>query len=84
MITKRKFYKTIVSFEIISEDAIDTISLEEIAYETTEGRWSGRFLDTTQQELDGLQTAKALEAQGSDPEFLGLTSAGEDEEEARM
>ncbi len=78
----RKFYKTIFQFEVLSEEPIDDpVTLEQIHYETQEGRWSGRFLDTAQKVLTGKQAAKALIAQGSDPEFLRLTEDGKDVEE---
>lgn len=78
--SKRKFYKTIIQYEILSEEPIECVSLSDIDYETTEGRWSGRFLETKQKTLNGLETAKALEEQGSDPEFFNLNVIGEDVE----
>lgn len=78
----RKFYKTIFQFEVLSEEPIeDPVTLEQIHSETQEGRWSGRFLETAQKVLTGKQAAKALIAQGSDPEFLRLTEDGKDTEE---
>jgi len=70
----RKFYRTIVHFEVLSEDAPvgDDVSLETIAAECDTGNWSGRFLDNTEEELTAPEMARALIEQGSDPEFFQL------------
>ena len=84
MTSKRKFYRTVVRFEVLTEDdPMPSISLEDLAYETTEGHYSGRFLDNfpDNEELDGPTAAKALIAQGSDPEFFMLDEDGNDLEE---
>ena len=81
MTSKRKFYKTVFSYEILSEDPIESFSLDDINYETQEVRWSGQFLETKQETLDGKEAAKALENQSSDPEFFNLTPEGNDLEE---
>jgi len=81
MPSERTFYKTIVQFEILSEEPVEQVDLETMHYQVTEGHWSGRFLETTEEVLDGPAAAKALQAQGSDPEFFNLNSDGEDVEE---
>jgi len=81
MTSKRKFYKTVIRFEVLSEEPVEQVDLETLHYEVTEGRWSGRFLDTTEEILDGPQMAKALQEQSSDPEFFNLDSDGNDVEE---
>jgi len=82
MLSKRKFYKTVVEFEVLSEEPLpDNVDLETLDYETSAGSWSGRFLETKQKVLNGKQAAKALQVQGSDPEFFRLTENGEDLEE---
>ena len=78
---KRTFYKTIIEFEILSEEPIGEVDLEQIHYETIEGRWSGRFLETSEKKLNGKQAARALIKQGSDPEFFGLDEDGNNVEE---
>jgi len=78
----RKFHKTVFTFEVLSEEPInDPVSLDTLDYQTTEGHWSGRFLDTTRKVLDGPAAAKALMEQGSDPEFFRLSNEGEDLED---
>lgn len=76
---KKKLYKTIVVFEIISEEPIDSgVSLETIAEETNTGSWSGRFIES---EFDctaikGMEAVKAVKAQGSDVEFFQMDEKG--------
>lgn len=74
----RKFYKTILQIEVLSEDEPidDELSLKEIDYAITEGDCSGIVKIVETVELTPEQAAKALEAQGSDPEFFGLTEDG--------
>jgi hypothetical protein len=80
----RKFYRTVVTVEILSEDPFDgTQDLEYIDWAITDGDCSGRKTVTVDNaELDGLAAAALLVAQGSDPEFFGLTEEGEDVEES--
>jgi hypothetical protein len=81
MPSERTFYKTVIQFEVLSEEPLGTVDLETIDYETTVGCWSGRFLDNAEKKLNGKQMAKALKVQGSDPEFFRLSEDGEDLEE---
>jgi hypothetical protein len=82
MSSERKFYRTVIQYEILSEEPIDDpISLEAIANECDEGGWSGQFLDTKHETLNATQTVKALIKQGSDPEFFNLNMDGEDTDE---
>jgi hypothetical protein len=67
-----KFYKTIVTIEILSEEPIGNPDLEEIQYQTTEGHWSGVCDISSVQELTAEEMSKALIAQGSDPQFFGI------------
>jgi hypothetical protein len=76
----KKFYKSTITVTVLSEEPIPPdASLADIAYNFTEGGDSGDWELTKVEELDGKQAAAALIAQGSDPEFFGLT---EDEEPA--
>ena len=82
MVSKRKFYREVITFEILSEEPIpDCLSLGDIHYHTTEGHMSGQFGSTKAEIVDGATMAKLLEKQGSDPEFFMLTPEGEDNEE---
>jgi len=82
-ISTRKFYKSVVHFEVLSEEPLDRVSLSDLAYETSEGHMSGRFLKTSpdNEELDGAAAARALISQGSDPEFFELANDGSNLEE---
>jgi hypothetical protein len=73
-----KFYKTVISIEILSDELYpDCVTLEQINYDITEGHCSGRLLtEVHNEELTKEQMAEALIAQGSDPSFL----IGEDTE----
>lgn len=78
-LSTRKFYKTTYKVVLLSEDPMpDNLSLSDVEYAMTEGHCSGEFDLDSEEPLDGLAMAKALIAQRSDPEFLGLTKDGED------
>jgi len=79
--TERKFYKTIIKVEVLSEEPIpDTLSLEEIAREAVNGDYSFTYDRKHEQLLNGVETARELQKQGSDPSFFNLTDDGEDVE----
>jgi len=78
---EKKIYRTVIRFEILSEEPIDeSQSLESIAAECNEGAWSGRFLDgeTFNESLTGMDAVRAVKAQGSDPEFFNMDMDGND------
>lgn len=79
----KKIYRTVFQFEVLSEEPIESMSLNDIAEATTDGHMSGRFLENSvnNQELTGLEAARAIEEQGSDTEFFGLDANGEELEE---
>ena len=68
----KRFYKTTVTVEILSEEPIGDPSLSTINYQIMEGDWSGRYNVTNVQELDEQEVRIALEKQGSDPDFFIL------------
>ena len=75
-------YKTIIRFEILSEELIPSdASLKDIDYETMEGHSVGRFGDTTEEKLTPPQMAKALIDFGSEPSFFQLDESGNTLEE---
>ena len=77
--TKRKFYKTKWTIEVLSEDPIPTwMELENIIHEAKEGEFSMRESVDTVTELNGEQSVKALHQHGSDPEFFNLDEKGDD------
>lgn len=73
-----KFYKTIVTVEILSDELIEQPSLADINYQIMEGDWSGQYSVTSSTEITPAEMAQAMIAQGSDPEFFGLNDLGED------
>lgn len=77
----KKFFKTTITIEILSEKKYNSTDLETIAYDITDGDCSGKIEVTKYEELTPQETAKELLAQGSDPEFFGLNIEGEDVEE---
>jgi len=80
--TKRKFYKTVFTVEILSEEPVgQEASLEEVAYAIGEGPCSGQVKFKSEKVLDGKQAALALQVQASDPGFFRLTDKGEDADE---
>ncbi len=78
--TERKFYKTVVAVEILSEEPIeaDGLTLDEIQHQITEGDWSGMVSVKSTKELNGKQAARALTNQASDPSFFRLKPDGTD------
>lgn len=78
-ISKRKFYKTVIIVEILSEKPnYEPVSLHSLSDDISTGDCSGSWTVKKQTVLNGKQMAKALEKQGSDPEFFNLTEKGED------
>lgn len=76
--SNRKFYRTVYTVEVLSEEPVGEMSLADLDYEITEGHSSGRFLSTENEEVDGKKMAELLKAQGTDPEFFQLNDEGED------
>ncbi len=76
--TDRKFYKTIVQLEVLSERPIGDMDVEQIAFEATEGDFSMRRLPDQETVLNGKETADALGEQGSNSMFFQLTDDGDD------
>jgi len=77
-----KLYHTVIQVEVLSQGPVpDPISLKDVAYEIDEGEWSGSVRQVRYREVDGPEMAGLLKAQGSDPEFLGLTDDGSEADE---
>lgn len=80
--TKRKFFRTVFTIEVLSEEPADPdICLEDLAHAITEGPWSGDIKTDGSAAVNGKKMAKLLVAQGSDPSFFRLTDKGEDSED---
>lgn len=78
MASKRKFYRTVFTVEVLSEEPLPDMSLDEIAYEITEGGSSGDLTRSKSETVDAKKMAKLLMKQGSDPEFFQIDEDGND------
>jgi hypothetical protein len=75
----RKFYKTIIVIEVLSEEPVpDGITLAEIYNEFMFGDWSGKWEIETREEMDAHEMRYALLDQGSSPDFFRLNDDEED------
>jgi hypothetical protein len=77
--TKRKFFKTIITIEILSEAPFpESMDTSDVIREANVGSYSMRQMPRQQKEINGVQAAQALLTQGSDPSFFQLTPKGND------
>jgi hypothetical protein len=76
--SKRKFYRTLVTVEVLSEEPYYPETLEQVAHDICEGDCSGDWTHEKSIEVDGLSMAKLLIAQGSDAGFFRLDDKGND------
>jgi hypothetical protein len=73
----KRYYKTTLQVTILSEEPYpEEYNLAQVHQDITEGEMSGEYTEISREELNGKEMAKALEDQGSDPEFFGLDSKG--------
>lgn len=69
--SEEKYYRTVYEIEVLSDIPPPSLpTLEQIAYDITEGHSSGVLNETIQEEVSRERMAELLIAQGSDPEFL--------------
>jgi len=80
--TTRKFHKRVIRVTVLSEEPLEEGTLESLHHQITEGDCSGEVEWGADQEITGRQAAKALQQQGSSPEFFGIDSKGNDDGEA--
>jgi len=79
MSKKRKFYRTVIELEVLSEEPLNDATMGDIDYGINEGGYSGRYVTKIQdQEVDGKTMAELLLEQGSDTEFFNLDENGKD------
>jgi hypothetical protein len=79
--TDRKFYRTVIAIEVLSEEPIPAgMELENIVHDCVEGSYSMRPLKHKEIEINGRVAAQNLIRQGSDPSFFQLTKNGNDVE----
>jgi hypothetical protein len=77
-VTKRKFYRTVFTVEVLSEEEPEAVSLEALAYQISDGEWSGVVEKGNSKKVNGKTMARLLEHQGSDPGFFRLDEDGND------
>ena len=73
----QKFYRTTITFEVLSNEPIEDMEMQDIVRECIEGRFSGDTKSFATEEVSKERMAKLLEDQRSDPSFL----IDDDEEE---
>lgn len=76
--TNRKFHKTIIQVEVLSEEPFEYNTLDDVARAINDD-CSGATTTVSTETLDGKQCAEALQEQASDPQFFGLTEDGNDD-----
>jgi len=81
MASKRKFYRTLVTVEVLSEEPYCPETLEEVARDICDGDCSGDWTHEKSIEVDGPTMAKLLIKQGSDPGFFQLDENGNDDDD---
>ncbi len=77
----KKFYKTVITVEVLSESPYKETNLETIAFDIKDGECSGNVNITSEEELTSKQMVDALKNQGSDTEFFNLDEEGNDLDE---
>lgn len=76
----RKFYKLEFKAELLSEVPIDGPFTFDDLGNLSNGDCSGSLKHVATKVINAKQCAKALQKQGSDPEFFMINSKGEDTE----
>ena len=66
---KRKYYKTIITVEILSDYPYSVDTLADVGYDMTDGVVSGQISEKCE-EITRDEMEQALIAQGSDPNFI--------------
>lgn len=82
MMSKRKFFRTVVNVVVLSEDVpVEFDNLVELHHAISDGSCSGRFMVESQTRVGARRMAALLRSQGSDPEFFQINDKGEDLEQ---
>jgi hypothetical protein len=78
----RKFYRTVYTLEVLSEEPVpDITSLDDLHYQTQFGEYSGITHRESSEEVNGKTMADLLMKQGSEPGFFKLDEQGNDTDE---
>lgn len=79
---KKKIYRSVITVEVLSETPVDDSFLTDLSsvnYEITGGECSGRVqVKSMNEELTGHEAVKAVQNQGSSPDFFMMDEEGED------
>ena len=80
---KKKIYKTVISYTILSEEPYFDMRLSDIIYNCEEGSFiGGKFMTTTiNDELIGENAVNEIKELGSMPDFFMMDDDGEEIEE---
>lgn len=80
---KKKLYKSVLRVEILSEEPFpESVSLEDVKYEITDGHCSGILnWETHNSEIVGAEASKEVLNQGTDPEFFQMDEEGNEIDE---
>ena len=85
MTSRRKFYRTVIQVEVLSEEPYHCGNLKRIDQDISDGDCSGRLSEVVRNEVvDGPAMAKLLQAQGSDPGFFRLDDEGNDTDDESL
>jgi hypothetical protein len=76
----RKFYRTIIKVEVLSETPYEYDDLDDVCYDIMDGDCSGMVTLESSEEVDGPTMAKLLKKQFTEPEFFNLDENGNDTE----
>lgn len=73
----RKFYRTIYSVEILSQEPIPgELDLHTVLGMAQDGDYSGRNVKTCQDEINAKDAATFLKVHGSEPAFFSIDDEG--------
>lgn len=76
--TERKFYKTVIQVEVLSEEPLEYDTLEDIHEAITTGDCSGIHTVADHKEINGAECAELLKMHNSEPAFFNLDDYGND------
>ena len=79
MMSPRKFYRTVLTVEILSETPYNETDLAQVAVDIDEGEQVGKVsVSSSNEEMTGKVCAVLLKDAGSDPSFFMLDNNGND------
>jgi hypothetical protein len=81
-VSKREFYRTLFTFEVLSEEPIPDVDAFDVLHETDQGEYVGDWKRASVHKISAPLAVMALERIGSDSSFFALTPEGADAEES--